>query len=62
MIVPRVLEPTLRTAIANNPVTAILGPYQCGKSTLAKHYPMQPSIQAVSLLELIETIPQFLSV
>ena len=62
MIIPRALEPALRTAIANNPVTAILGPRQCEKSTLAKHYLMQPTIKAVSLLELIETIPQFLSV
>ena len=49
MIIPRALEPALRTAIANNPVTAILGPRQCGKSTLAKHYlrqlpPSKPSI------------------
>lgn len=49
MIIPRALEPALQTAIANNPVTAILGPRQCGKSTLAKHYlrqlpPSKPSI------------------
>ncbi|MFZ4520124.1 MAG: ATP-binding protein [Bacteroidales bacterium] len=36
MYYPRELEPDIKSSIANNPVTAILGPRQCGKSTLAR--------------------------
>ena len=35
--VPRQLEGELVQALDSFPVTAILGPRQCGKSTLAKH-------------------------
>ncbi len=37
MYYPRKLEKEVLRGIENNPVTAILGPRQCGKSTLAKH-------------------------
>jgi uncharacterized protein len=37
MYYPRKIESEILQSIANNPVTAILGPRQCGKSTLAKH-------------------------
>jgi len=37
MYYPRESEPEILQSIANNPVTAILGPRQCGKSTLARH-------------------------
>jgi predicted AAA+ superfamily ATPase len=37
MYYPRKLEQEILKSIANNPVTAILGPRQCGKSTLAKY-------------------------
>ena len=36
-MIPRHLEQEIRSSIRQNPVTAILGPRQCGKSTLAKH-------------------------
>jgi predicted AAA+ superfamily ATPase len=36
MYLPRVIENQLATAVKNNPVTGIIGPRQCGKSTLAK--------------------------
>jgi hypothetical protein len=35
MYYPRLLEEDIRRSIATNPVTAIIGPRQCGKSTLA---------------------------
>ncbi|HKP97815.1 MAG TPA: ATP-binding protein [Fibrobacteria bacterium] len=34
--VPRLLEPSLRESLAKYPIVALLGPRQCGKSTLAK--------------------------
>lgn len=37
MYYPRSIESELRISLENNPITAILGPRQCGKSTLAKH-------------------------
>lgn len=37
MYLSRVLEKQLVLALKNNPVTGIIGPRQCGKSTLAKH-------------------------
>ncbi|MEN0004230.1 MAG: ATP-binding protein [Bacteroidota bacterium] len=33
----RILESTIRTSLSRNPVTAVLGPRQCGKSTLVQH-------------------------
>jgi uncharacterized protein len=36
MYISRILEKQLISSIANNPVTGIIGPRQCGKSTLAK--------------------------
>ncbi|MBU8893854.1 MAG: ATP-binding protein [Bacteroidales bacterium] len=36
MYVSRIIEKQLISTIANNPVTGIIGPRQCGKSTLAK--------------------------
>lgn len=35
--VPRLLEQNLIESLAQNPVTALVGPRQCGKSTLARH-------------------------
>ncbi len=37
MYYTRKLENDIITGLKNNPVTAIIGPRQCGKSTLAKH-------------------------
>jgi len=37
MYYTRKLESSIITGLKNNPVTAIIGPRQCGKSTLAKH-------------------------
>ena len=37
MYYPREIENEILQSIANNPVTAIIGPRQCGKSTLARH-------------------------
>jgi predicted AAA+ superfamily ATPase len=37
MYYSREIENEVLKSIANNPVTAIIGPRQCGKSTLAKH-------------------------
>ena len=34
--IPRLLEQSVQESINKNPVTAILGPRQCGKSTMAK--------------------------
>ncbi len=36
MYLPRVIETQLAAALKTNPVTGIIGPRQCGKSTLAK--------------------------
>jgi len=36
MYIPRILERDIISALKNNPVTGIIGPRQCGKSTLAK--------------------------
>ena len=35
---PRLAESTLRRALQRSPAVAILGPRQCGKSTLARHW------------------------
>lgn len=35
--IDRFIEPVARERLANNPALALLGPRQCGKSTLAKH-------------------------
>lgn len=48
-MISRRLETELRQSLTRHPVTAILGPRQCGKSTLAKHlmatlYPSEASI------------------
>ena len=37
MFIPRALESHIQKSLDRFPVTAILGPRQCGKSTLAKH-------------------------
>lgn len=36
MYIPRIIESNIISALKNNPVTGIIGPRQCGKSTLAK--------------------------
>ncbi len=36
MYIPRLIEKQVFTALKNNPVTGLVGPRQCGKSTLAK--------------------------
>jgi predicted AAA+ superfamily ATPase len=36
MYISRIIENSVRTSLANNPVVALTGPRQCGKSTLAK--------------------------
>lgn len=37
MYIPRKIEESVLTALENNPVVALIGPRQCGKSTLVKH-------------------------
>ena len=37
MYYSRILEPEIIHGFQNNPVTALVGPRQCGKSTMAKH-------------------------
>jgi len=37
MYIPRNIEPSILESIGNYPVTAVIGPRQCGKSTLVKH-------------------------
>lgn len=37
MYIPRNIEPSVLESIGNYPVTAVIGPRQCGKSTLVKH-------------------------
>ncbi|MEA1878764.1 MAG: ATP-binding protein [Bacteroidota bacterium] len=37
MYISRNIEQSVRDSLADNPVTAIIGPRQCGKSTLARH-------------------------
>jgi predicted AAA+ superfamily ATPase len=36
MYLPRILESSIRESLKYNPATAVLGPRQCGKSTLVK--------------------------
>ena len=36
MYLPRILETSIKTSLKYNPATAVLGPRQCGKSTLVK--------------------------
>ncbi|MBR1589152.1 MAG: ATP-binding protein [Kiritimatiellae bacterium] len=46
MYIKRRLEESIRRALGRNPVAAVLGPRQCGKSTLVKHLreEMGPSV------------------
>lgn len=37
MYIPRKCEGEIAQSLSYNPVTAIIGPRQCGKSTLVKH-------------------------
>lgn len=37
MYIPRKIEESILKALENNPVVALIGPRQCGKSTLVKH-------------------------
>jgi len=37
MYYPRILEKFVKTSLTLNPVTVVIGPRQCGKSTLVKH-------------------------
>lgn len=39
--IPRILEKSVVTSISDNPITAVLGPRQCGKSTMAKRIASQ---------------------
>lgn len=48
-MIDRILTGGLRRALANFPVTAILGPRQCGKSTLAKYIISELNSEAVYL-------------
>ena len=40
---PRHIEPALAEALGDTPVVCLLGPRQCGKSTLALHHDPQRS-------------------
>lgn len=48
-MIPRQLSDSVHTSLKNFPVTAILGPRQCGKSTLAKHIISEMDTNAVYL-------------
>lgn len=48
-MIPRILTDDLRHSLNHFPVTAILGPRQCGKSTLAKHIISELDTEAVYL-------------
>ena len=37
MYIPRKIEDSVLKALRNSPVVALVGPRQCGKSTLVKH-------------------------
>ena len=37
MYIPREIEESVLKALENNPIVALIGPRQCGKSTLVKH-------------------------
>lgn len=49
MYIQRAIEPEILSSLEHNPVTAILGPRQCGKSTLAKHIIENFSKEAIYL-------------
>jgi uncharacterized protein len=49
MYYSREIERDVFKSIANNPVTAIIGPRQCGKSTLAKHIARQIDKESIYL-------------
>jgi uncharacterized protein len=49
MYIQRTIEPIILSSLEHNPVTAILGPRQCGKSTLAKHVIDNLSQEAIYL-------------
>ena len=49
MYIQRNIEPAVLRSLKNNPVTAILGPRQCGKSTLARHIIESYAAEAISL-------------
>lgn len=49
MYIQRNIEPAVLRSLKNNPVTAILGPRQCGKSTLARHIIESYSEEAIYL-------------
>ncbi|MDR1739216.1 MAG: ATP-binding protein [Bacteroidales bacterium] len=51
MYLTRIIEKNVKEAIGNFPVTAIIGPRQCGKSTLVKHI-MSSSSSEVLYLDL----------
>lgn len=42
MLITRHLLTSIKEALSNNPVVSILGPRQCGKSTLAKQFLLSP--------------------
>lgn len=49
MYFPRLIEHKVMMSLDSNPVTAILGPRQCGKSTLARHIIENISKKAIYL-------------
>ena len=49
--ITRIAEKALDTALARSPVTAILGPRQCGKSTLAREF-LRKSVESSTYLDL----------
>lgn len=64
---PRIIEKSVREALQNNPVVAITGPRQCGKSTLAKQISGQQKnwvyldLERPSDLQKLENAEWFLS-
>lgn len=61
MYIQRALESDIHKSLLRFPVTAILGPRQCGKSTLAKHIMKQKSRDTLiaSIPEAIDFIKRY---
>jgi predicted AAA+ superfamily ATPase len=68
MYIHRSIESSIADSIKNYPVTAIIGPRQCGKSTLVKHLLEQPERECIYLdlerpsdLQKLENVQWFFS-
>jgi len=58
MYYQRLLSEAIMNGMQTNPVTAVIGPRQCGKSTLPdRGYPVASDLDVVSLSELLVQLP-----